>query len=207
MTEIAVVGRPVVVGVDGSESAARAVRWAAREAARRTAPLVIVHACPVVAGHVPEPAPLPRSYHEAVLEQGRERLAEAEAEARGTAPEVEVRTELVFGGAAEDLVGRSASAQLVVLGSRGLGGFTGLLVGSIAVAVSTHGHCPVVVVRGTGPEAGGRREGRSWWAWTDRPPARPPWRSRSRPPRPGTRSWWRCAPGRTWRWTPPGSTA
>ncbi|GAA3463553.1 universal stress protein [Saccharothrix longispora] len=159
MTEIAVVGRPVVVGVDGSESAARAVRWAAREAARRTAPLVIVHACPVVAGHVPEPVPLPRSYHEAVLEQGRERLAEAEAEARGTVPEVEVRTELVFGGAAEDLVGRSASAQLVVLGSRGLGGFTGLLVGSIAVAVSTHGHCPVVVVRGSGPEAGGRREG------------------------------------------------
>lgn len=68
--------------------------------------------------------------------------------AQETAPGVEVRTELANGFAAEQLIGRSASAALVVLGSRGLGGFSGLVVGSIAVAMATHGHCPVVVVRG-----------------------------------------------------------
>ncbi|CAL9435493.1 Universal stress protein [Actinosynnema sp. ALI-1.44] len=140
--------KSVVVGVDGSSSATAAVRWAAREARRRGVALSVVHACLLVPARVPDPIALPRTYHEAVLEQGRQWLAEAAEEARRVAPDLVVTTELASGGAAEDLVGRSASAQLVVLGSRGLGGFTGLLVGSIAVAVATHGHCPVVVVRG-----------------------------------------------------------
>ncbi|MFI9815878.1 universal stress protein [Saccharothrix variisporea] len=141
--------RPVVVGVDGSTSATAAVRWAAAEAARLGVPLSIVHACLLVPARVPDPIAVPREYHEAVLAQGRQWLAEAEKEALGVAPELAVSTELLSGDAAEVVVGRSASARLVVLGSRGLGGFTGLLVGSIAVALATHGHCPVVVVRGT----------------------------------------------------------
>ncbi|NUT91556.1 MAG: universal stress protein, partial [Saccharothrix sp.] len=138
-----------MVGVDGSTSATDAVRWAAAEAARLGAPLTIVHACLLVPARVPDPIAVPREYHEAVLEQGRQWLAAAEEEARRVAPEPAVTTELASGDAAEVMVGRSASARLVVLGSRGLGGFTGLLVGSIAVALATHGHCPVVVVRGT----------------------------------------------------------
>lgn len=147
--------RPVVVGVDGSPSASHAVRWAAREAARRQAPLVVLHSAPRVPARVPGPVGLPRGYAEAVAEQGRQWLDAAADLARETAPEVEVTTELGSGAAAGQLVERSAAAQLVVLGSRGLGGFTGLLVGSIAVAVSTHGHCPVVVVRGSHPEPDG----------------------------------------------------
>jgi nucleotide-binding universal stress UspA family protein len=92
-------------------------------------------------------------FSEAVRDQGRHWLATAEASAEVVAPQVEMSTELVTGGAAEQLVGRSASAELVVLGSRGLGGFTGLLVGSIAVAVSTHALCPVIVVREAQPQA------------------------------------------------------
>jgi nucleotide-binding universal stress UspA family protein len=152
---------PIVVGVDGSVSATHAVRWAAREAARRQAQLLLVHACAMIPAPTPPGVTLPRSYHEAMLGEGTQWLSEAAATAQQVAPDVTVRTELASGFAAEQLIGRSASAALVVLGSRGLGGFSGLVVGSIAVAVATHGHCPVVVVRGdvvdddTGTGAGG----------------------------------------------------
>ncbi|MFI9450796.1 universal stress protein [Amycolatopsis sp. NPDC052450] len=141
--------RPVVAGVDGSSSALQAARWAATEAARRKAPLSITHACMLIPVQMPPGVDLPRSYADALTEQGRDVLAAAAEAAREAAPEVDVTTELRGGAAAEHLIGRSASAESIVLGSRGLGGFTGLLVGSIAVAVATHGHCPVIVVRGT----------------------------------------------------------
>lgn len=148
--------RPVVVGVDGSTSASHAVRWAAEEAARRSTRLVIMHSCMVVPVHAPHVAGTSEAFAEAVFGHGRVLLAEATTVAKEAAPEVEVTTEVTSGGAAEQLVGRSASAQLVVLGSRGLGGFTGLLVGSVAVAVTTHAHCPTIVVRdpGTVPDRG-----------------------------------------------------
>ncbi|MEV6715409.1 universal stress protein [Lentzea sp. NPDC051208] len=147
------ISRPVVVGVDGSSSASHAVRWAAEEAARRGTNLVITHSCMVVPVHAPHVAPSSEAFAEAVYDHGRVVLAEATTVAKEAAPEVEATTELTSGGAAEQLVGRSASAQLVVLGSRGLGGFTGLLVGSIAVAVTTHALCPTIVVREPSPDA------------------------------------------------------
>ncbi|WP_410582552.1 universal stress protein [Amycolatopsis sp. lyj-108] len=150
--------RPIVVGVDGSTSAAQAARWAAREAARRSAPLVIVHASAPVPVAVPHAMAL-GPYRHALEEQGRQWLAEATAAVKETAPDVMVSTELSIGGAAEQLIGRSASAELVALGSRGLGGFTGLMVGSIAAAVATHGHCPVVVVRGADAQTEPRQDG------------------------------------------------
>ncbi|MFD6446407.1 universal stress protein [Promicromonospora sp. NPDC060204] len=140
---------PVLVGVDGSDSATEAVRWAAREAARRGAPLVLVSVWTPVPPGVPHAAML-GSYEDALIAQGTQWLDDAAAAAAQEAPDVPVTTRLAIGSVAGQLVGRSATAGLVVLGSRGLGGFTGLLVGSIAVAVATHGHCPVVVVRGQG---------------------------------------------------------
>lgn len=145
--------KPIVVGVDGSPSAIHAARWAAAEAARRGTSLVIAHSSPRVPVHSPQFAVSAAEFSEAVRDQARHWLATAKASATAVAPQVEISTELVTGGAAEQLVGRSASAELVVLGSRGLGGFTGLLVGSIAVAVSTHALCPVVVVREAQPQA------------------------------------------------------
>lgn len=149
---------PVVVGVDGSTSATQAVRWAAQEAGRRRAPLVLVHVwtpIPVAPLHVGSLVP----YHDALVEQGDQWLSEASAAAREAAPSVVTSTQLVSGSAAGRLIDRSASAGLLVLGSRGLGGFTGLVVGSIAVALATHGHCPVVVVRGADPDTAPRQDG------------------------------------------------
>ncbi|MEV4143844.1 universal stress protein [Amycolatopsis sp. NPDC049691] len=151
--------RPIVVGVDGSTAATHAVGWAAQEALRRDLPLVIVHACALVPVTVPYAEALVPAYHRAQLEYGREWLDAAESAARDAAPDVRVSTDLARGWAAEQLIARSASAELVVLGSRGLGGFTGLVVGSIAVAVATYGHCPIVVVRGADARTEPRHEG------------------------------------------------
>ncbi|MFC7023001.1 universal stress protein [Promicromonospora thailandica] len=142
---------PVVVGIDGSPSSTRAVRWAALEAARRNTRLSLLHVWTPVPASVPHAAAL-GAYEDALVAQARQWLADAESVAREAAPDVPTGSSLVEGSAAARLIGRSAAAQLIVLGSRGLGGFTGLVVGSVAVAVATHGHCPVVVVRGDDDE-------------------------------------------------------
>jgi nucleotide-binding universal stress UspA family protein len=136
----------VLAGVDGSASAERAVTWAAEEAARLRAPLDLVHACGVIPVH--SQVALPRSFHEALADQGREWLDRAAGLARQAAPDVEVSARLRDGFPIEVLLREAESARMLVLGSRGLGGFTGLLVGSVAVALAAHGSCPVVVVRG-----------------------------------------------------------
>jgi len=99
------------------------------------------------------------SYDDARIEAGRRLLEDASVVAREAAPDVTTSTDLGHGSAAGHLIGMSATAGLVVLGSRGLGGFSGLVIGSIAVAVATHGQCPVVVVRGTEPRTTLRQEG------------------------------------------------
>ncbi|MEJ2853697.1 MULTISPECIES: universal stress protein [unclassified Saccharothrix] len=138
---------PVVVGVDGSASALSAVAWAAREARRHRVPVKLVHAYLVPTRGYPEIVLTGHEVRRALEEQGKRWLAEAEAAARA-ADDVEVEVALEHSGAAGAMVWESERARLVVLGSRGLGGFTGLVVGSVAVAVAAHGKCPVVVVRG-----------------------------------------------------------
>ena len=139
---------PIVVGVDGSALALHAVRWAAREAVRRHAPLRLVHVCFLMPVRHPRQIAPPPEYHDAILDQGRHWLNQAAEAARTTAPDVQLGTDLRDGLVAALLVGESESAQLVVLGSRGVGGFRGLLVGSVSVALSAHAHCPVVVMHG-----------------------------------------------------------
>lgn len=150
---------PVLVGVDGSESALHAVRWAAREALRRNAPLRIVHVCHLAPVRHPRQISPPPEYQAALLEQGRHWLTEATRAARHAAPDGVVTTDLHDGLTSDVLIAESKTAQLLVLGSRGLGGFASLLIGSVAVAVSAHAHCPVVVthsstVDGVPPETG-----------------------------------------------------
>ncbi|MEV4729957.1 universal stress protein [Saccharopolyspora sp. NPDC049426] len=150
--------KPVVVGVDGSSSAVHAVRWAAAEAHRRNAGLRIVYADVLSLVYLPDlPGyPLPVPYIQAAQRQGKEWLHRAVDVARSEVAGLRVETEIHVGQAGAVLVDESRGAQLVVVGSRGLGGFTGLVVGSVAVALSAHGHCPVAVVRGPGtavPEA------------------------------------------------------
>lgn len=140
--------RAVLVGVDGSESALQAVRWAAAEAARRGAPLQVEHTWvwPLYRVSLGPAAGAPEG---AGLQAQAERvLAEAVDAARRVALELEVDSRLVTGDTASRLVEGSRDAQLLVLGSRGLGGFAGLLLGSVGVACAMHAACPVVVVRG-----------------------------------------------------------
>ncbi|RKT54907.1 universal stress protein [Saccharothrix australiensis] len=144
---------PIVVGVDGSASALTAVGWAAEEAARHRVPLKLVHAYLLPTRGYPDVILIGHEVRQALEEQGRRWLAEAEAAARAAA-DVEVVVSLEHSGAAGAMVWESKRSRLVVLGSRGLGGFAGVLVGSVAVAVVTHGECPVVVVRGATPAGG-----------------------------------------------------
>ncbi len=150
---------PVVVGVDGSESAMNAVRWAAREAQRRGAPLRLLHVSHLAPVRHPRQISPPPEYHAALLEQGRHWLTEATEAAARVAPALPVSVDLHDGIAVDVLVNESRKAQLMVLGSRGLGGFTSLLIGSVAIAVSAHGHCPLVVVRASTSDEPPREDG------------------------------------------------
>ncbi|HYN95320.1 MAG TPA: universal stress protein [Pilimelia sp.] len=144
----------VIVGVDGSGQALAAVRTAAREASHRTQPLRIVHAFIWPSLHVdvgPVAGDLPGT---GLRHQAEGVLAEAAAEARGAAPDVPVSTVLIDGSATPVLLAESRRASLLVLGDRGLGGLSGLLIGSVAVHAAAHAHCPVLVVRGAGPATG-----------------------------------------------------
>ncbi|MET8451812.1 universal stress protein [Streptomyces sp. NPDC005209] len=137
----------VVVGVDGSASSLAAVEAAAREARSRGAGLRVVHAFIGPAMHVPlGPAPLGPT--EGGIRNMVERLVgEAVECARETTPEVDVSHAVVTGEPLTVLEAQSRAAELVVVGSRGMGGFVGLLAGSTAVHLAAHGRCPVLVVR------------------------------------------------------------
>ncbi|MET7402278.1 universal stress protein [Dactylosporangium sp. NPDC005572] len=137
-----VIRRPVVVGIDGSSAAFGAVRWAADEAVRHGQPLRVAHA-------------LEESGEASVDEQ--RIVLDAGAEARNWQPGLDVTTATSHGSPARMLVEQSRHASLVVVGSRGRGGFRSLLVGSVSRQVAEHAQCPVLVVhhaeRWAGPEA------------------------------------------------------
>ena len=142
-----VVSRLVVVGVDGSASSLAAVDVAAREARLRDAGLRVVHAFLWPATHVPLGA-WPLGPPEGGVRNMVEHLvAEAVERARAAEPEVDVSHVVVTGEPLTVLEAQSRAAELVVVGSRGIGGFVGLLVGSTAVHLVAHGRCPVLVVR------------------------------------------------------------
>ncbi|MFK3979862.1 universal stress protein [Micromonospora sp. NPDC050397] len=145
----------VVVGVDGSTTGLAAVRLAADEANRRQRPLRVVHAFVWPKLRV-SGKPSPAGPADGGLRQQAERVVdEALTEARAVAPGVAVTGEVVPGFATAVLVGESTRAPLVVIGDHGLGGLTSLLIGSVAVQVTSHAACPVLVARGrpnpTGP--------------------------------------------------------
>jgi nucleotide-binding universal stress UspA family protein len=136
----------IIVGVDGSPASRTALRWAATDAVRRTSERVVVHVYDwrVVGARAPiggASAADARSRAAALGES-------AGAAARSFAPGVNVRGEAVLGSTGPTLVSASANAGLVVVGSRGHGGFASLLLGSVSQQVATHAAGPVVVVRG-----------------------------------------------------------
>ncbi|QLQ35289.1 universal stress protein [Micromonospora robiginosa] len=135
---------PVVVGVDGSESAAYAVELAADEAARRDAELVLMHVRAPERG-----APAPEVAAEATTAEraeAAELLGSAAAHVRAAHPDLRVTERAVVAASPETALREaSGEASLVVAGSRGRGGFTGLLLGSVSQALVQHAHCPVLI--------------------------------------------------------------
>lgn len=141
----------MVVGVDGSEHARRALDWAADEARLRKWSLVAVHAYtlppyllapePVLGGGAVPPDP-------ALLEQVEEvakKLLADEIE-RVASDDLVVDGRVVGGPAADAVIRAAEEGDLVVVGSRGVGGFRGLLLGSVSQQVAHHAPCPVVIV-------------------------------------------------------------
>ena len=135
----------IVVGVDGSEQAEGVLRWAAEEASLRGVPLNIATAytIPVFAA-----SSMDAGYATLDDEAIREGAEEVAKEARESVdiPGLEVRTLVESGDAAGVLLDLSAQADLVVVGSRGRGGFVGRLLGSVSSALPAHAKCPTVVV-------------------------------------------------------------
>jgi nucleotide-binding universal stress UspA family protein len=141
----------ILVGYDGSPSARDAVGWALAEAGMRQAAVRLVHAFGWPIGGGMLVPPVPAGYDLQLRDAAGSMLSEAVARATKQAPVgVSVTGEIIDGPAVVTLCAQSAGASMVVLGSRGLGGFTGLLAGSVTVGVATHAHCPVVVVRHDG---------------------------------------------------------
>ena len=144
----------IAVGVDGSDHSHRALIWAMRQAAQQQVPLTVlavrpdpvrpvtgvywgVHAYPEDA-HNPE---VVRKAIQAIVEQVGNEIGE-------TAPQATVN--VVTGDPAEELVKASRDADMIVVGSRGSGGFASLLMGSVSSKVAHHAACPVVIIRGEG---------------------------------------------------------
>jgi nucleotide-binding universal stress UspA family protein len=137
----------VVVGTDGSDPATRAVQWAAREAALRHLPLRVVHGFVWPQLHTPLSPPAPMEIGSALRDTARQLLADAADAARTAEPDLEVQTSLVDAGGAAALLRSAADAAVLVVGTRGLGGFSGLIVGSTGVQLAMYAPCPIVVIR------------------------------------------------------------
>ena len=143
----------IIVGVDGSDHSRRALRWAMQEAVLRRIPLTVM-----TVRHDPV-RPATTIYwglHTSPENSDTENLAAQKAvqelanqvagEIGGTVPEVTVS--VASGNPAEELVKASRDADLLVVGTRGIGGFGRLMMGSVSSQVTHHAACPVVVVPG-----------------------------------------------------------
>ena len=139
----------VVVGVDGSEAGRRALKWGFREAQLRGLRLraIGVVQLHLVALSVPGYPYADETYINELVAATREEVASEVAAVKADFPEVEAEVEAVLGTPAETLVEASEGAELLVVGSRGRGGFSGLLLGSVSQQVVSHAHVPVLVVR------------------------------------------------------------
>ncbi len=134
---------PVLLGIDGSPASEAATGFAFDEASRRGVDLVVLHAWSDVSS-VPPWSPEWADYEQ----EGGEVLAERLSGWQERYPDVHVRRRVVCDRPAQWLIDESAQAQLVVLGSRGRGGFARMLLGSVSTAVAESSTAPVVVVRG-----------------------------------------------------------
>lgn len=140
----------IVVGVDGSEESMEALRWGCREAARRSVDLDVVHAWTYPYMGLRAVAAEPRD----LMGQDAAVVLERSVEELGDSGSVMVEAHLVEASPIEALRDMSADAELVVVGSRGRGGFASLFLGSVSSSLAGHTVCPTAIVRHDRPASG-----------------------------------------------------
>jgi nucleotide-binding universal stress UspA family protein len=148
----------IVVGVDGSEPSLEALRWAIDEARVRHSTVRAVYGWFM---HWDAPygfAPPETFDRERLQREAGEALDEWVTQVTGQSPDIEIERDAVEGQAAHVLVGVAEGAELLVVGSRGHGGFSGLLLGSVSQQCAHHAPCPVVIIRKPRPVVEGRPE-------------------------------------------------
>lgn len=145
-------GTTVVVGIDGSRAAVHAAEWAVDEAIARDVPLRLVCVTPLESTETSstQALPLEVEYAESVLRQ-------ADAAIQATGKTVKVETSIVQGDPTAVLLAESCNAELVCVGSVGIGVVARRFLGSKATALAEEAHCPVAIIRDHGEEQGPRR--------------------------------------------------
>jgi nucleotide-binding universal stress UspA family protein len=136
----------ILVGIDGSDHSRRALEWAAKEAAIKHVPLTVLTVQQAMAGYwgpvvYPQDPSLAEQARKAAQEETDIALAGLDTDSR---PSVTVVARV--GLPAEEILDAAADADMIVVGSRGAGGFKRLLMGSVSTHVTYHAHCPVVVI-------------------------------------------------------------
>jgi nucleotide-binding universal stress UspA family protein len=141
--------RPIVVGVDGSPGSLAATRYAAYLALRCDAPLRLLHVFEsMFYGYGPLPITADYAVTDAQVRKAAAAwLDETAEEIRAAHPDLTVATEMQDGFVAATLIAESQEALVTVVGSRGTGGFSGLLLGSVSAQLAASGHGPIVVAR------------------------------------------------------------
>lgn len=137
----------IIVGVDGSGHSQRALEWAMHEAAIRQVPLTVLTVNEAIRGYYGGMSVYPDD--PARTEDSR-KLAQAETDevmARLDEPRpASVTVKAVHGFIVDEILNAGKDADMIVVGSRGAGGFTRLMMGSVAAQVAQHAHCPVLIV-------------------------------------------------------------
>lgn len=133
----------VIVGVDGSAESGRALRWAADYVTQLGG---VVHA--ITVWHQPVQFGYRLATSDAELEQRAKRsLEEIVKPVHEEYPKLDLKSRLLRGHVVDEMVGLSNQADLMVLGNKGHGAFTGMMVGSVALKLVHHSRCPVTVIR------------------------------------------------------------
>ena len=137
----------VIVAVDGGEPSNNAVRWAANTALKRGVPLQLASSYTMPQFLYAEGMVPPQELFDDLQNECLNKIEAAREIAKEVAPDLEIGHTVAEGSPIDMLLGLSKDATMIVMGSRGLGGLSGMVLGSVSAAVVAHASCPVVVVR------------------------------------------------------------
>lgn len=141
----------IVVAVDGSDASRTAVQWAANTANKRGVPLRLASSYVMPQYLYAEGMVPPQELFDELQSETLEKIEDARRVALEVAPDIKIGHTIAEGSPIDMLLEMSKEATMVVMGSRGLGGLSGMVLGSVSAAVVSHAFCPVVVVREDNP--------------------------------------------------------